>query len=295
MPLPSAPDLPRSSLVIAAFGGLALALSGCGAATPAATTPAHGEVEVVVPKSEAPPPAARAKDANDEEDPDDGVARLSAMGTLKSIDEEQLLKLLEGTGSGGVVGGVVGGILGGSSSGLGGLGLSGSGIGGGGTGIGLGGFGSGGGGGTIGLGSIGTIGRGSGSGYGSSGGYRSDPVSGTSIDVSGRSIIDFGDTSTLGVSPEQSVRALRGRAHELHVCYEEKGLAVSASATGSMSLRLVIGSDGYTKYAASVAPFLPNKEVVTCVTNKLTKVYVGPPPAGSFAVIETVISFRPKK
>lgn len=286
----SAPP-PRSRLPLLAFAGLAGLLAGCGAATPAATTPAHAEVEVVVPKTE--PAAMSALVKGEDGEPGE---TLSAVGTLTALDDAAMVKMLESGGSGGVLGGVLGGVdlsaL--SGSGLGGLGLSGSGVGGGGTGIGLGGGGTMGG--SIGLGGLGTIGRGSGtgSGYGvSGGGYRSDPVSGTSISVGSRSVIELGDSATLGVSVEQATRALRGQVQKLRQCYEDKGLDVSAQAAGGMALRLVIGSDGTIKYAVSAAPFLPNKGVVECVTKALAKVYVGPPPAGTFGMIETLISFRP--
>lgn len=276
-------------LVLAPFAG---ALAGCGAATPSATTPAHAEVEVVVPKGEPTPSGERTKGEEGEMG-----ERLSAVGTLTDLDDSVLQQLMKDAESGGVVGGVL------SGSGVSGLGLSGSGIGGGGGIGGLIGRGSGGGGvaggtmgGSIGLGGLGTIGRGSGtgSGYGISGsGYRSDPVPGTSINVGARSVIELGDSATVGVSVEQATRALRGQVQKLRECYEDKGLDVSAQAAGGMVLRLVIGSDGTIKYAVSAAPFLPNKGVVECVTKALTKIYVGPPPAGTFGMIETLISFRP--
>jgi hypothetical protein len=299
MHVPATSDLLRSSLVSAALVALAGSLAGCGAATPGPTTPAHGEVEVVVPKAEAPPkgPQTRGDGKGDGDAETDEPA--AAIGTLEDMDEKTLSKLLDGSGQSGVLGVLKGIDLSGNGSGIGGIGLGGGGglgggiglggvLGGGGSGVGLGG-----------LGSIGTLGRGGGgsgiSGYGVGGGYRSDPVSGTSIDVGARSVIELGDLATLGISSEQAARALRGQFQKLRLCYETKGLDVSATSAGTLLLRLVIGSDGYIKYAASGAPFLPSKAVVACVTASLIKVYVGPPPLGAFAAVETEIAFRPRK
>ncbi|MFO0590182.1 MAG: hypothetical protein U0441_21750 [Polyangiaceae bacterium] len=294
----------RAALLALRFGSsfsafafaCAAPLMGCGAAATGATPPpSHPEVEVVVPVTDA--PKETSKDAASKRNEGDAVARL---GGDKSADElldllngkDAPVGVLSGTGSGGVVGGVVGGMV----SGLGGLGSLG--VGGGGTGLGLSGTGisAGGFGGGIGLGSIGTIGRGSGGGYGS--GYGSfalvNPVPGTAIHASARSIVAMGDVVTFGLSPEDAARALRNNVDMMHRCYETKGLDVSKLAAGDMDLRLVVGRDGKITYVTSTSQ-QPSRAVVKCIADELVKAYVATPAAGAFGSIEITIAFSPKK
>lgn len=285
---------PSSSLATTLAGlGLAHALAGCGGATPAAQTPV--EVAVVnvgsaqaatkVKADEGKPGAPAAKPL------DPAAARKKA---LEDAMEYGMIGLLN-AGDGGVVGGVVGGVLGGgtavgSSFGAGGLGLSGIGVGAGGGGTGSG----------IGLGSIGTIGvGGGGSGYGVGGGrlsgsYGPNPVAGQAIHVSGNTVVELGDSVTLGVTVEAATRLLRDRVYMLRDCYA-KALDRNKQSAGSVAFRLVVGKDGRVELARELGADLADREAVGCMLKALDGAYVGTPNGAFFGVIETVVRFSPKK
>lgn len=281
---------PSSSLAPTLAGlGLAHALAGCGGATPAAQTP----VEVAVVNVDSTQAATKVKaeegkmGAPAAKPLDPAAARKKA---LEDAMEYGMVGLLN-AGDGGVVGGVLGGGTAvGSSFGAGGLGLSGIGVGAGGGGTGSG----------IGLGSIGTIGvGGGGSGFGVRGGslsgaYGPNPVAGQAILVSGNTVIDLGDSVTLGVTVEAATRLLRDRVYMLRDCYE-KALDRNRQSAGSVALRLVVGKDGRVELARELGADLADREAVACVLKAFDGAYVGSPSGSFFGVIETAVRFSRKK
>jgi hypothetical protein len=263
---------------------LALVLAGCGGATPAAQTPA----EVAVVDVDA------AQVANGKTKGEDGKTAAPAGGKApldahaarkKALEEAAEYGMIGLLGAGdGVPGGVVGGVLGGSSAtfGSGGLGLSGVGVGGGGTGA------------SIGLGSIGTIGHGGGGvGYGVVGSSSGSPVSGQAIHVAGGTVIELGDSVTLGVSLEAAARVLRERVYKLRDCYS-KALAKNKQLAGSVAFRLVIGREGRVVLARELGSDLPDGKAVACMLEAMDDAYVTYPTGTFFGVIETVVRFSPK-
>jgi hypothetical protein len=259
------------SLGVIALGGLAL---GCGAATPAANAPAHGETAVVNLDAPAASASASAKPAAPPETgdkrygikgpADNADPHIARQAALREAAEFGQIGLLNATG--GVVGGVVGGVLGGTDT------LHLTALGGGGTGFGM----------------IGTLG--SGSGYGGSSGYVSVP--GTAINVLNGVVIEFHDAVALGLALEPAVRGLRDHVYGLRNCYSE-ALAKRSGLTGTVRVRFVAKEDGRVAYVASSSADLTNVALLKCVEKDLTGMYVGVPAAGSYGVAEAEISFRP--
>ncbi|MEZ4313175.1 MAG: AgmX/PglI C-terminal domain-containing protein [Polyangiaceae bacterium] len=289
----------RVALVLAGSSLACAALTGCGAATPAAQAPT--EIAVVSLDPAKPKPEGdKNKAANPATD-----AKAAQQQSLKEAEEFGMIGLLSTDGvpfdfDDDSVGGVIGtlsGVATGTAFGSGGLGLSGVGVGGGGTG-----------GGTIGLGSIGTIGKGSGggSGFGSGRigvggggygegirGYQTNPVAGQSIYVSGSTVVELGDAVALGLSVEQGARVMRDRVYSLRSCYS-RGLEKNSQLAGMVALRLVVGADGHVKVVRDLGSSLPDRTVIDCIIEGLDEAYVGYPSSGLFGVIETTVSFSKK-
>lgn len=292
------PRLASPALAPALLGlGFALALAGCGAATPAAEAP----VVVAVPQADAARAANGKTDAKDgaasagkkKEDP--AAAREEAVeeareygmiGLLGAADLTNVLNSAPGGVAGGVSGGGIGGLIGGSGTasgfGAGGLGLSGAGRSAGGA--------------SVGLGSIGTIGRGSGGGtarFGIVGGSGGNPVAGQSVHVSGDMVIALGDAVTLGVSQEAAARVMRDRVYALRGCYA-KALGKNRQLAGTVAVRLVVGKGGHVALARDLGSDLADPEAITCVLDALKDAYVGYAASDFFGVIETTVRFSKK-
>jgi hypothetical protein len=144
----------------------------------------------------------------------------------------------------------------GDAAGLGGLGLTGIGEGGGGRYEG------------IGLGALGTIGHGSGLGPGQGFG----PGNGTSHGIGrgkheGRGpVMRVATTNVSGhIPPEVIQRIVRQNFGRFRLCYEN-GLRNSPNLAGRVSVRFVIGRDGAVSSAANGGSDLPDGGVVSCVT-----------------------------
>jgi len=266
-------------------------LVACAGATPAASSPS-GETAVVNVDAVTPPVAGKGDKPGDKVTSgatvDPHIARKAA---IEEAMEHGMIGLLGG-GSG-EAGEAFGGLIGtggGQAFGAGGLGLSGIGSGAGGASFGGGGTGAG-----IGLGSIGTIGRGSGGGMvgGMVGGYGYSGTgpSGASVNVSGGVVVELGDSSTLGITLEQASRVMRDRVTAMRGCYLTS-LKGHPQRAGSVSLRLVVGSDGRVQFVRVFASDLGDKEAHDCLTKAMKEAYVGVATGGFYGVIETVVSFR---
>jgi Ca-activated chloride channel family protein len=152
--------------------------------------------------------------------------------------------------------------------GAGGLGLSGTGTGGGGIGIGLSG--------------IGTLGGGIGAGRGRLGGSHATSapkVRAGAVSVSGR------------VPPEVVERIVRQNYGRFRLCYE-RGLARKPSLEGRVSARFVIGSDGSTSKVADAGSDLADAGVTSCVLAALSGLSF-PQPEGGTATVVYPILFTP--
>lgn len=170
----------------------------------------------------------------------------------------------------------------GDAGGLGGLGLTGVGEGGGGRYEG------------IGLGNINTIGHGSGLGPGQGFG----PGNGSSHGI-GRGkhtqqgpVMRVAGTSVSGhIPPEVIQRIVRQNFGRFRLCYEN-GLRSSPNLAGRVSVRFVIGRDGAVSGAANGGSDLPDSGVVSCVTRAFYGLSF-PPPDEGIVTVTYPIMFSP--
>lgn len=155
--------------------------------------------------------------------------------------------------------------------GLGGLGLSGIGEGGGGAGK------------EIGLGRLGTSGHGSGIGSGASvaGGHRTDSPR-----------VRMGATTVSGRFPPEVIqRIVRQNYGRFRNCYE-RGLQRSPSLGGRVVVRFVIGSDGTVAHATDGGSTLTDRGVVQCVVQSFSGLSF-PAPEGGIVTVTYPILFTP--
>lgn len=167
---------------------------------------------------------------------------------------------------------VYGGLLGtevGEDFGSGGLGIVGTGRGGGGTGEG-----------TIGVGSVGTIGRG---GDGASYGYGTRKRRIPSVRIGSAEVGP-------GLDKEIIRRYIRRHLAQFRYCYEKK-LLTDPAAEGRITVAFVIGPDGKVTGAA-VTGF--DDEVAQCIEGRLKKIVFPKPAGGGITKVTYPFVFRPE-
>jgi hypothetical protein len=176
-------------------------------------------------------------------------------------------------GLGGDLKGAVGNMFGpvvGDSYGVGGLGLKGTGNGGGGAGQ------------TIGIGGVGTKGRGGGlggygTGMGSLGAKRDRDVS-----------IATGESKVLGaIDPELVRKVIRDHAAQVRYCYEQQ-LALNPKLEGKISIKWQIGADGSASSTLVVrgdATTLQNDQVAQCIMSRIVTWEFPKPKGGGIAIV----------
>ncbi len=201
----------------------------------------------------------------------------------KALEESErvagILGVLGGTGSNNpneVFGGVVGGVIGGPDSGFGGfggLGLSGTGLGGGGTGVGIGG-----------LGSITTFGRGSGTGsaYGGSFGIRGS---------SERARVQIQPVKVTGALLEDVVqRHVDERRDDLQKCHDlERSL--SGTRWGTLMLRFNIDAKGHVDDVQVYESTLTSRDLESCIAHTIGTFEFPPPNANGTVQVLLPIRF----
>lgn len=167
----------------------------------------------------------------------------------------------------------------GESFGIGGLGLSGIGEGGGGKFMG------------IGLGSIGTIGHGNGLGDGQGFGNGHGRLNGGHRTRT--PIVRIGTTSVNGRLPPEIVqRIMRQNYGRFRMCFEN-GLRNNPSLNGRVTIRFVIGRDGSVSNVGNGGSDLPDSGVVSCVLRSTYGVSF-PVPEGGIVTVVYPIMFSPQ-
>jgi len=200
------------------------------------------------------------------------VKRMGVLGALGRGGGGGLATVLGAGGLGGDVRGAVGNMFGntvGDSQGFGGLGVRGTGAGGGGAGE------------TVGIGGIGTKGRGGGlGGYGQGVGSLGRK---TDRDVS----ISSGVAQVMGSIDKELIRkVIQEHAAQIRFCYEEQ-LAVNPKLAGKVSIKWVIDADGNASNASIDAgsTSLLNDKVHQCMMARIVSWQFPKPKGGGIAVI----------
>jgi pSer/pThr/pTyr-binding forkhead associated (FHA) protein len=176
-------------------------------------------------------------------------------------------------GLGGDLKGAIGNMFGpvvGDAHGMGGLGLKGSGTGGGGQGE------------TIGIGGIGTKGRGGGLGsYGSNAGNI-----GSKRD---RNVnIDSGESKVIGsIDPELIRKVVRDHAAQIRYCYEQQ-LAINPKIEGKVAIRWQINSDGHVSdlHVEGGDTTLQDGKVHECMMSRIATWEFPKPKGGGIAIVK---------
>jgi hypothetical protein len=175
-------------------------------------------------------------------------------------------------GLGGDLKGAIGNMFGpvvGDSAGAGGLGLKGTGRGGGGSGE------------TIGIGAVGTKGRGGGlGGYGSGvGGLGRKSDRDVAIDTQNVRIVG-------AIDPELIRKVIREHASQVRYCYEQQ-LALNPKLEGKVAIRWQIGPDGRASNTMvdAGATTLPNEEVQRCIMARIVTWEFPKPRGGGIAIV----------
>jgi hypothetical protein len=175
-------------------------------------------------------------------------------------------------GLGGDLKGAVGNMFGpvvGDSQGIGGLGLKGTGAGGGGQGE------------TIGIGGVGTKGRGGGlGGYGSG-------VGGLGRKGDRDVAIDTTNVKILGaIDPELIRKVIREHASEVRYCYEQE-LVLNPKLEGKVAIQWQIGSDGSASNCiVHGETTLMNEKVQRCIMSRITTWLFPKPKGGGIAIVK---------
>jgi hypothetical protein len=200
------------------------------------------------------------------------VKRMGVLGALGRGGGGGLATILGSGGLGGDVRGAVGNMFGnavGDSMGFGGLGVRGTGAGGGGAGE------------TVGIGGIGTKGRGGGlGGYGQGVGSLGRK---TDRDVA----ITSGVAQVMGSIDKELIRkVIQEHAAQIRFCYEEQ-LAVNPKLAGKVAIKWVIDADGNASNASvdTSATTLNNDKVHQCMMARIVSWQFPKPKGGGIAVI----------
>ena len=173
-------------------------------------------------------------------------------------------------GLGGEIKGAMGHLFGaapGDAAGFGGLGLRGSGSGGGGVGD------------TIGIGGIGTKGRGTGTGYGSSVGV-----------LGGKKDVDIGITSSgptvMGSLDKELIRkVIHANRGQIRFCYESQ-LNRFPKLDGKVAVKFVISPSGSVASSQVAQTTVSNAELEACVAGRV-RTWIFPKPKGGGVVVVT--------
>ncbi len=173
-------------------------------------------------------------------------------------------------GLGGEIKGAMGHLFGaapGDAAGFGGLGLRGSGSGGGGVGD------------TIGIGGIGTKGRGTGTGYGSSVGV-----------LGGKKDVDIGITSSeptvMGSLDKELIRkVIHANRGQIRFCYESQ-LNRFPKLDGKVAIKFVISPSGSVASSQVAQTTVSNAELEACVAGRV-RTWIFPKPKGGGVVVVT--------
>ncbi|HET9596830.1 MAG TPA: AgmX/PglI C-terminal domain-containing protein, partial [Anaeromyxobacteraceae bacterium] len=175
-------------------------------------------------------------------------------------------------GLGGDLKGAIGNMFGpvvGDSQGMGGLGLKGTGTGGGGSGE------------TIGIGAVGTKGRGGGlGGYGSG-------VGGLSAKRDRDIGISAGETKVLGaIDPELIRKVIRDHADQVRYCYEQQ-LTLNPKLSGKVAIKWIINAQGRAESPSIVAgdTTLQNEQVGQCIMSRIVTWEFPKPRGGGMAIV----------
>ncbi|HZZ84936.1 MAG TPA: AgmX/PglI C-terminal domain-containing protein [Anaeromyxobacteraceae bacterium] len=202
------------------------------------------------------------------------VRNLGLLAAVRGRNGQAGLSTIFGQGGlGGDIHGAIGNLFGpvvGDSRGVGGLGLKGTGTGGGGAGD------------TIGIGAVGTKGRGGGlAGYG-------DGVGGLGKKGERDVTIATADARVLGAVDAELVRkVIRDHASQIRYCYEQQ-LAVDHRLAGKVSVRWQIGPDGRASHLAvdGGETTLANPAVHECMMSRIASWEFPKPKGGGIAVIK---------
>ncbi|HTP25127.1 MAG TPA: adventurous gliding motility protein GltG [Anaeromyxobacteraceae bacterium] len=179
-------------------------------------------------------------------------------------------------GLGGDIKGAIGNMFGpvvGDSRGVGGLGLKGTGMGGGGAGE------------TIGIGAVGTKGRGGGlggSGYGSG-------VGGLGAKRDRDVAVYTGETKVLGaIDPELIRKVIRDHADQVRYCYEQQ-LTLNPKLTGKVAIRWQINSNGFSSNTmidrTNTTPDAALERVADCIMSRIVTWEFPKPKGGGMAIV----------
>jgi len=159
----------------------------------------------------------------------------------------------------------------GDSRGVGGLGLKGTGTGGGGQGE------------TIGIGAVGTKGRGGGlGGYGTG-------VGGLGSKRDRDVAIATGETRVLGaIDPELIRRVIRAHADQIRYCYEQQ-LTLNPKLTGKVAIRWQINSNGFSSNTlidrSNTTPDSALERVAECIMSRIVTWEFPKPKGGGIAIV----------
>jgi hypothetical protein len=200
------------------------------------------------------------------------VKRMGVLGALGRGGGGGLATVFGSGGLGGDIRGATGNMFGtaaGDSFGFGGLGVRGTGTGGGGAGE------------TVGIGGIGTKGRGGGlGGYGQG-------VGGLGRKTDRDVAITTGNATILGSIDKELIRAvIREHAQQIRFCYEEQ-LAVSPKLAGKVLIKWTIDADGNASNATVVSDgtSLADAKVHQCMMDRIVSWQFPKPKGGGIAVI----------
>lgn len=212
--------------------------------------------------------------------PDDKeiVGNRGLLAVLGAGGPQGLSTVMGGTGLGGEMEGAIGNMFGssiGNSGGFGGLGLKGTGTGGGGVGN------------TIGVGRLGTRGRGGGKfGYGTGvARIRRRKERDVSISV-GRPII-MGS-----LSMEIIRRVIRSHRDQIKYCYS-KELTRNPNLTGKVSVKFTISPEGYVQQANVSKTTLRNAAVERCICQKIRTWKFPEPKGGGIVIVNYPFILKP--
>jgi hypothetical protein len=219
-------------------------------------------------------PRTDAKSAPQAVDPNakEVVKRMGVLGALGRGGGGGLATVFGSGGLGGDIRGATGNMFGnavGDSYGFGGLGVRGTGAGGGGAGE------------TVGIGGIGTKGRGGGlGGYGQG-------VGGLGRKTDREVAIRTGEATVVGSIDKELIRAvIREHAAQIRFCYEEQ-LAVNPKLAGKVAIRWTIDADGNASNATIDAgsTSLADDKVHQCMMARIVSWQFPKPKGGGIAVI----------
>lgn len=217
--------------------------------------------------------APRAIDPNDKEE----IKNQGILAMLGKGNNAGLATVFGDQGLGGDLKGAIGGITGksvGDAHGFGGLGLKGTGSGGGGVGN------------TIGIGDVGTRGRGGGQGSFGKG------VGGLGRKGSADVRISSSEVVIVGYDRELVRRVVEAHQSQIRYCYESE-LVRSPDMHGKVTVKWVIGPQGSVTQVNTAATTLNNRRVENCINTRVKSWNFPPPKGGGIAVITYPWVFRP--